>query len=62
MKSKTAVPNNALRAKFVGEAVSARKALKRTGSGYRAADVHAYLRARARGKSAARPRAKPWRS
>jgi predicted transcriptional regulator len=50
------------RAEFVAAAVSARKTLKRTGSGYRAADVHAYLRARARGESAAKPRAKPWRS
>jgi predicted transcriptional regulator len=50
------------RAEFVSEAVSARKAMKKSGTGYRSADVHAYLRARARGESATKPKAKPWRS
>jgi predicted transcriptional regulator len=50
------------RAEFVSEAVAARKATRRTGTGYRAADVHAYMRARARGEPAPKPRAKPWRS
>lgn len=50
------------RAEFVSEAVVARKATKRAGTGYRAADVHAYVRARARGASAQKPKAKPWRS
>jgi hypothetical protein len=50
------------RAEFVSEAVSAREAMKKTGAGYRAADVHSYLRARTRGESAPKPKAKPWRS
>lgn len=49
------------RAEFVSEAISARKAMKKTGTGYRAADVHAYLRAKTRGESAPKPKAKPWR-
>lgn len=50
------------RAEFVAEAVSARKAMKKSGAGYNAADVHAYLRAKTRGESAPKPKAKPWRS
>ena len=50
------------RAEFVSEAVLARRAMKKTGTGYRAADVRAYLHARARGRSAPKPKAKPWRS
>jgi predicted transcriptional regulator len=50
------------RAEFVSEAVSARDAMMKTGAGYRAADVHAYLRARTRGESAPKPKAKTWRS
>jgi predicted transcriptional regulator len=50
------------RAEFVSEAVSARETMMKTGAGYRAADVHAYLRARARGESAPKPKAKTWRS
>jgi len=49
-------------AEFVSVAVSARKTLKKIGTGYRAADVHAYLRAQARGESAPKPKAKPWRT
>ena len=50
------------RAEFVSEAVSARKAMRKSGTGYRASDVHAYVRARSRGESARKPKAKPWRS
>lgn len=50
------------RAEFVAEAVSARKAMQESGTGYPAADVHAYVRARARGEPAPKPKAKPWRS
>lgn len=50
------------RAELVSEAVSARKTMKKSGTGYRSTDVHAYLRARALGKPAPKPRAKPWRS
>lgn len=49
------------RAEFVSQAVSARKAMKKSGAGYRAADVHAYLRTRVRGEAASKPKAKPWR-
>ncbi|HUS23889.1 MAG TPA: CopG family transcriptional regulator, partial [Candidatus Binatia bacterium] len=50
------------RAEFVREAVAARKAMRKNGTGYKAAEVHAYVRARARGASAPKPKAKPWRS
>lgn len=50
------------RAEFVAVAVSARKATKQTGIGYLARDVGSYLRARAHGKAAPKPKAKPWRS
>jgi predicted transcriptional regulator len=49
------------RAEFVSAAVSARKAAKKSGTGYRAADVGSYLRARARGHTVRKPKAKPWR-
>jgi hypothetical protein len=50
------------RAGFVAEAVTARKALKKSGVGYRASDVHAYLGRRIHGEAARKPKAKPWRS
>jgi hypothetical protein len=50
------------RADFVSEAVSAREALMKTSAGYRAEDVHAYLRARTRGESTPKPKARTWRS
>jgi hypothetical protein len=42
--------------------VSARRTMRKTGIGYRATDVGSYLRARARGQTAPKPKAKPWRS
>lgn len=50
------------RAEFVSVAIAARKAMRKTGTGYRATEVHAYFRARAHGTSAPKPKAKPWRS
>lgn len=50
------------RAEFVAEAVTARKASTKSGIGYRASDVHAYLSRRIQGQAARKPKAKPWRS
>lgn len=41
---------------FVAAALAAEEEVKRTGLVYRAADVHRYIRARAAGKKAPRPR------
>ena len=41
---------------FVADALAADKEVKQSGLVYRAADVHRYIRARAAGKSAPRPR------
>ena len=49
------------RARFVAEALAARKAMLKSGRGFDADEVHAYVRARASGKAASRPKAKPWR-
>lgn len=46
---------------FVSDALEARDEFQRTRSGYDAADVHAYLRARVAGKRAALPKARRWR-
>jgi hypothetical protein len=50
------------RAQFVAEALAERDAMKKSGKGYAAEEVHAYLKARASGKKAPRPRARSWRS
>jgi len=50
------------RAAFVSYAVGSRTEALRSGKAYEAADVHAYIRARAQGKRAARPKAKSWRA
>ena len=49
------------RARFVAEAQAARKAALKSGEGYAADAVHAYMRARAAGKPARPPKAVPWR-
>jgi predicted transcriptional regulator len=49
------------RAEFVAAARSARDAMLKTGKGYPANEVHNYLKARAAGKKASRPKAKTWR-
>ena len=41
---------------FVADALAAEKEVEQSGLVYRAADVHRYIRARAAGKSAPRPR------
>jgi predicted transcriptional regulator len=46
---------------FLEEAVAADEELQRSGLGYEAAEVHAYLTAKAQGKKAKRPRPKRWR-
>ena len=46
---------------FVRAAVEAERELEKTGLAYDAAEVHRYLRARAAGKRAARPKPKAWR-
>ncbi len=50
------------RACFVNEAQAARKHMLRTGKGYDADEVHAYLNARIAGRKPAKPKAKSWRS
>jgi hypothetical protein len=50
------------RAAFLSDAVASKAEILKSGKGYSAAEVHAYVRARAGGKAVSRPRAKPWRS
>lgn len=50
------------RAVFVSDAVASRGEALKSGKGYSATEVHAYLKARARGKAASKPKAKAWRS
>jgi hypothetical protein len=49
------------RAAFVAEATASRAQTLKSGKGYDAAEVHAYVRARAQGKAASRPKARSWR-
>jgi predicted transcriptional regulator len=49
------------RASFVAEALAARSAMRDSGQGYDADEVHAYLQKRVSGRKSARPKAKPWR-
>jgi len=49
------------RAGFVAEAQAAREHMLKTGRGYDANEVHAYLKARIAGKKSAKPKAKSWR-
>jgi predicted transcriptional regulator len=50
------------RASFVSEAQAAREHMLKTGKGYDASEVHAYLKARISGKKTAKPKAISWRS
>ena len=43
------------------DAQAAQRAMRRSGTGHLADEVHAYLRARVRGQKARRPKAKSWR-
>lgn len=49
------------RLEFVAGALEAREQMSRTGEGFRADKVHAYLRERAAGKKPRRPKASAWR-
>lgn len=49
------------RAQFVSDALESRAETVESGEGYAAEEVHAYLRARAEGTTASRPRAGFWR-
>jgi len=50
-----------LHQRFLADAARADEAMQRSGTGYAARDVHAYLEARAAGKRARRPRPVRWR-
>lgn len=45
---------------FIADALAAEKEVRKTGLVYRAEDVHRYIRARAAGKKAARPKLVKW--
>lgn len=49
------------RAVFVSDAVASRTEIRKSGKGYSAAEVHAYVQARARGRVVPKPKAKSWR-
>ena len=59
---RAAATNAERRAQFVADAVASREEAVESGKGYAADEVHAHLRARARGKSASKPKAKTWRA
>lgn len=59
---RTAATNAERRVGFVADAVASREEAVRSGKGYAAEDVHAYLRTRVQGKPSAKPRAKSWRA
>lgn len=46
---------------FLADADAAYRQMRETGEGYKAGDVHDYLRARVRGEPSSRPQPKPWR-
>jgi len=50
-----------LRRQFVGDALAAEAEAMSTGTGFSAADVHAYIEGLAKGRKVTRPRAKRWR-
>ncbi|SFL94226.1 hypothetical protein [Variovorax sp. OV329] len=50
------------RAAFAAEAVASRQQVMESGKTYGASEVQDYLRARAQGKPAAKPKAKTWRA
>ena len=50
------------RAEFVSDAVASRAETIKSGKGFAAAEVHAYLQSWAQGKATSRPKAKAWRS
>lgn len=50
------------RARFVADAGAARSRMLKSGKGYAADEVHAYLRAKTAGRAARRPKAGSWRA
>ncbi|HZP91379.1 MAG TPA: CopG family transcriptional regulator [Burkholderiales bacterium] len=50
------------RKEFVAEALAAERQMLKTGRGYAAEDVHAYLEAKAQHAKVRRPKAKRWRA
>jgi len=58
---RVAAVNAEKRARFVAGAVAARDDAVATGLGYAAEEVHAYVRARVKGRSVRKPKAKSWR-
>jgi predicted transcriptional regulator len=48
--------------RFLAEARAADRAMRRSGTGYAAAEVHDYIERRLAGKGAKRPGAKRWRA
>ncbi|HZW50336.1 MAG TPA: CopG family transcriptional regulator [Rudaea sp.] len=58
---RTASDAAAKRAEFIAQAVAARRDALRSGKGYAADDVHAYLRQRLRGAKVRKPGLKAWR-
>lgn len=58
---RAAATNAQRRAQFVADAVASREDAVKSGKGYAAAEVHAYLRDRVQGKSASKPKAGTWR-
>lgn len=59
---RAAATNAERRASFVAAATASREEAIKSGQGYPAEDVHAYLRARAQGKPVSKPKAKSWRA
>jgi hypothetical protein len=49
------------RAVLVSDAVASRAESLKSGKGYSATEVHAYILARAQGKAVAKPKARSWR-
>ena len=49
-------------AQLVADALSSREETLKSGNGFAAADVSAYLTARAQGKTSSQPTAIPWRA
>ena len=58
----TAATMTEQRASFIADAHAALKQARKSGKGYAADEVHAYLRAKVRGLPARRPKAKSWRA
>ncbi len=59
---RAAATNAERRGRFVADAVASREQAVESGQGYAAEEVHAYLRDRAQGRPATKPKAKSWRA